>query len=167
MRTHLLALVLIVLAFPAAAPAQRTLYLVRHAEKEDQGNDPPLTALGELRAETLSRLLKNARIEAIYTSKAKRTKETAEPLAVALGLTPVEIKDGDPDQTLQAIRTDHKDGIILVVGHSDSIPNLIRKLAPGADACICESEFDKLFVVVPAASGPAGWAMLRYRVDGP
>ncbi len=112
-------------------------------------------------------MLGQARVDAIYVSGARRTQQTAKPLATALGITPVVIGDGDPQKTFDAIRKDHADDVVLVVGHSDSVPDMIKLWAPGADAKIQDPEFDKLFVVVPRPSGPAGWTMFRYRIDSP
>jgi broad specificity phosphatase PhoE len=143
------------------------VYLVRHAEKAGDAGHSPLTDDGVKRATTLARMLSKARVEAIYVSDALRTSETAKPLANALAISPVVIADGDPQKTFDAIRQDHPDGVVLVVGHSDSVPDLVRRWAPGADANIKEAEFDKVFVVVPAPTGPAGWAMFRYQIQAP
>jgi broad specificity phosphatase PhoE len=162
-----IAVCLALIASPGLAQAQRAVYLVRHAEKASDTSDPSLTPDGAKRAKTLARMLKSARVDAIYVSDARRTQETAKPLATALCITPVVIADGDSKKTFDAIRKDHADGVVLVVGHSDTVPDLVKLWAPGADADIQDAEFDKLFVVVPRPSGPAGWAMFRYKIDPP
>ena len=55
--------------------------LVRHAERQQSGSDPGLNAAGKRRAVLLSTMLAGAGVTAIFTSSAKRTKETAAPLA--------------------------------------------------------------------------------------
>ena len=92
MRTILSAIVLLALAVPAAA--QQSIFVVRHAERADAApgasammdSDPDLSAAGKARAQSLASMLKDAKITAIYTTRYKRTKQTAEPLAAALGL---------------------------------------------------------------------------------
>src|SRR3954454_24752637 len=69
------------------AEAQKVIYIVRHAEKETTGTDPPLSLTGKKRADALAELLKNANIKAIYTCDALRTQQTAKPLATASGIT--------------------------------------------------------------------------------
>ena len=73
--------------FAAAAAAQSTIFIVRHAEKaESGGTDPDLSEPGKARAESLANILKDAGITAIYTTEFKRTQETAAPLAKILGI---------------------------------------------------------------------------------
>src|SRR5687768_18556181 len=63
-----------------------TVFVVRHAEKEDEPKqDPPLKKEGVTRSQELARLLAGANIKAIYTSQFARTKLTAEPLVAKSG----------------------------------------------------------------------------------
>ena len=73
----------LLLAQPAAA--QRAVFVVRHAEKQSESNEPgvPLSEAGRARANKLAALLKSAGVTAIYSTDFVRTLETAEPLARA------------------------------------------------------------------------------------
>ena len=68
------------------------LLLIRHAlperiETEDGSPaDPPLSAIGRTQAERMARWLAAEKIGAIYASPMRRARETADPLAAALGL---------------------------------------------------------------------------------
>src|SRR5689334_13756553 len=73
----------------------RTYYVVRHAEKAvpspgttmQTPNDPPLSVAGQQRAQALKEVLKDKKINAIYSTNTIRTKSTAESLAQLKGLT--------------------------------------------------------------------------------
>lgn len=105
-----------------------TIYLVRHAEKMDDGTkDPPLTNEGRERADKLSTILKKHELDHIYSSDYKRTQQTAVPTSRMAKLA---IKSYDPraleDFAKQLLTM--KGEIILVVGHSNSTPSLANLL---------------------------------------
>src|SRR5438105_3635012 len=120
-------LALIFACWPVRAEAQKAVYLVRHAEKAGDALTSPLTEKGGRRAQALARLLKDAGIKAIYTSDFRRTQLTAKPLADQLRITPKAILNGDADTTFNEVRRDHLADIVLVVGHSNTIPALVKK----------------------------------------
>ncbi len=151
-----------------------TVFLVRHAEKADgPGQDPPLTEAGKQRAEALARLLQNAGVKGIYTSQFQRTRLTAEPLAKRLGVTavavPLSVKPSNPREVSEeSIREltkkveAHAGGAVLIVGHSNSVPDVIRMLGGDSVPKIDESKFDDLFVVTVYAGGRAKVVQLKY-----
>ena len=145
-------------------PAQR-VFLVRHAERfNDSREDPPLTAEGKQRAKALADTLRDAGLTAIITSQWKRAKDTAQPLADLLKITPEVIPTADPPHeyfqaTANALRR-LKDDTVLVVGHI-TIPNIIAELGGPQLSTICESVFSDLFLLVPAL-GWDGLTRLRY-----
>ena len=151
-----------------------TVFLVRHAEKADvPGQNPPLSEAGRQRAEALGRLLQSAGVRGIYTSQFLRTRQTAEPLAKRLGLMPISVslsvKSSNPrevsDESLRELTRRvgaHAGEAVLIVGHSNSIPEVIRMLGGDAVTKIDESRFDDLFVVTIYARGRAKVAHLRY-----
>lgn len=135
-----IALMALLLATP---PEAVTLYLVRHAEKEN-GNDPGLTAAGARRAADLALLLRDAAIAHVFSSDYRRTRETATPLAVTLGL---EVAIYDPhDLAALAERLKCLEGNALVVGHSDTSPDLVRLLG-GAAEPLPEWQYDRVYQV--------------------
>jgi 2,3-bisphosphoglycerate-dependent phosphoglycerate mutase len=134
--------------FAASAAAQSTIFIVRHAEKaEGGGNDPDLSQAGRTRAESLAGILKEVGITAIYATEFKRTQETAAPLAKAIGIEVVRIA-GKSTGELVAKLHDLQSGNALVVGHSNTIPELTRALGVEALVSIAENDYDNLFVVV-------------------
>ena len=172
----LLALLLLAqLAFAQqASQPVTTVFLIRHAERADEPRqDPPLTEKGVARSEALARLLSNAGVKAIYTSQFARTKLTAEPLAKQLGVTPTAlslkisptnpraIADESTKETVDKILS-HAGGSVLVVGHSNSIPDVIKMLGGDVVPTIDEKKFDDLFVVTVYANGKAKVTHLKY-----
>jgi phosphohistidine phosphatase SixA len=149
---------------PQDSPAQR-VFLVRHAERYyDSREDPPLTAEGKERAKALAETLRDAGVTAIITSQWIRAKDTAQPLANLLKITPQVIPTADPPQeyfeaTANASRRD-KFGTVLIVGHI-TIPNIIAALGGPQLPTICESVYSDLFLLVPAL-GWEGLTRLHY-----
>ncbi|HEY0728141.1 MAG TPA: phosphoglycerate mutase family protein [Pyrinomonadaceae bacterium] len=154
-----------------------TVFLIRHAERADEPRqDPPLTEKGVARAEALARLLSNAGVKAIYTSQFARTKLTAEPLAKQLGVTPTAlslkispsnpraIADESTKETVDKILS-HAGGSVLVVGHSNSIPDVIKMLGGDVVPTIDEKKFDDFFVVTVYANGKAQVTHLKYGAE--
>lgn len=54
------------------------IYLIRHAEKERLKFDPPLTKLGRQQAQKTAEYFKDLKINKIYSSTLKRTRQTSE-----------------------------------------------------------------------------------------
>ena len=151
-----------------------TVFLVRHAEKGDAPREnPPLNEAGKLRSKALARLLKEAGIKAIYTSQFLRTMQTAEPLAEQLGIkatavalspsqsNPREISEQSVREIVNKIQ-EHAGGSVLVVGHSNSVPAVIKMLGGDAVPTIDEQKFDDLFIVTVYGKDKAKVVRLKY-----
>ena len=159
---------------PAGGDKVTTVFLVRHAEKADvPGQDPPLSEAGKLRAEALARLLQSAGVKGIYTSQFQRARLTAEPLAKRLGVTaspvPLSVKPSSPrevsDESIRELTKKveaHAGEALLIIGHSNSVPDVIRALGGDVVPKIDESKFDDLFVVTVYAGGRAKVLQLKY-----
>lgn len=134
---------------PEPTPAKGLILLVRHAERpplEAPGDDPGLTDAGKARAERLATAVARYGVRAIYVTRFRRTRETAEPTATRLGLTP--IVESDTNELVTALRKRNAE-TVLVVGHSDTLPDVIKAFG-GPAVTIDDDEFDDLFVLVPA-----------------
>ncbi|NQY04969.1 MAG: histidine phosphatase family protein [Flavobacteriaceae bacterium] len=112
----------------AVIQEKTTYYFVRHAEKvvSKTNRDPELQPKGELRAHKWARVLKNIKLDAVYSTNYKRTMATAQPTAESKGLSitiyhPTEI---DYEQ----FKKDTKGKSVLVVGHSNTIPGFVNKM---------------------------------------
>jgi phosphohistidine phosphatase SixA len=135
---------LLLSAVVATATAQPTVFIVRHAERADSSTDSDLSQAGRARAEALAKMLKDKNITAIYATEFKRTQQTAAPLAQALGIkvTVRPAKATDFALTLRTLKSN-----TLVVGHSDTIPNLIRELGISEPINIGQNDYDNLFEI--------------------
>jgi hypothetical protein len=51
---------------------------------------------------------------------------------------------------------------VLVVGHSNTVPDLLKRLGVKTAVSIGDAEYDNLFVVVRAATGEPTLIRLRY-----
>ena len=142
------------------APNGHVVYLVRHAERADDSPDSALSEKGRLRADTLARLLGEASISQIYSTDTRRTRATAQPLAEALQLPITEYPASELASLAATLMTlDHN---ALVVGHSNTTPQLARLLGIRAVQEISELEYDRLYIVVLAAGKPVADSVLRY-----
>lgn len=153
-------------ASPVSADAPiTTVILVRHAEKlaDTMPEDVALSETGVARATELARVLRGTPIDAIYTTQWLRTRQTAAPVAKALGLQPRVVASGQTyaAELAKKIRAEHAGQTVLVVGHSNSTPNLLRELGIATPPSIPESQYDDLFICTLAA-GSAKVVALRY-----
>jgi len=154
-----------------------TVFLVRHAEREDEPRrDPPLRKEGVARSQELAKLLGAAGIKTIITSQFARTRQTAEPLATKLNLTvtPISLRSNptNPRQIAEESTTEVVNRIlerpgegVLVIGHSNSIPDVIRMLGGDNVPTIDERTYNDLFIVTVYGKGKAKVVHLKYGVE--
>lgn len=155
----------------------KTIFLIRHAEREvEPQQDPPLNQKGVARSQELARLLGGAGIKAIYTSQFARTKQTVEPLANKLGVTvaPISLKT-NPNNPRQIAEDSTKEVVnkilegpgenVLVVGHSNSIPDVIKMLGSDVVPTIDDRKHDDLFIVTVYAKGKAKLTQIKYGAE--
>jgi len=179
-KTLILVTLLILLAvFCQTAIAQEefkpiTVFLVRHAEKEvEPKQDPPLTKEGVERSQLLARMLGGAGIKTIYTSQFVRTKQTAEPLVTKSGATvtsltlkpnPENLRLIAPESTTELVNKilERPGQNLLVIGHSNWLPDVIKMLGGDTVPTIDEQRFDDLFIVTIYAKGKARVLQLKY-----
>ena len=143
---------------PPSAQAVPAVVLIRHADvPAGAGSDPVLSANGVARAQELRHVLGNTGVSAIFTTRFRRTQQTAEPLAADLGIAPTVIDD--VDALVAAIKALPAGSIALVVGHTNTIPDVITGLGGPPIGAIGATEFDNLF-----AQAGGSLVHLRYGV---
>ncbi|HJR61652.1 MAG TPA: phosphoglycerate mutase family protein [Vicinamibacterales bacterium] len=146
----------LMLAVPAAA--QQAIFVVRHAERADSSTgaapmmatDPDLSEAGRGRAQSLAAALKDARITAIYTTEYKRTRQTAEPLAKALGIEITVVPARDLAGLIEKVKA--STGNVLVVGHSNTVGDVLAKLGAAEPVKLGDNDYDSLFVLTTGAT---------------
>ncbi|HEX2778435.1 MAG TPA: histidine phosphatase family protein [Gemmatimonadaceae bacterium] len=151
----------------ASSGAETTVILVRHAEKIDASADAALSDAGTRRARALADSLARMRIGGIITTQFQRTQLTAQPLAERLGLTPVIVNAGAgaPDHVaavVATIRNQFAGRAVLVVGHSNTVPAIIRALGVSEPVTIPDEAYDDFFVVRARPDGTATLVRSRY-----
>ena len=123
-----------------------TLYLVRHAEKQvDGGKDPALTDEGKHRSEHLAAWFLDKDINEAWSSDYKRTRDTAGPLLSALDLNLTLYDPRNLPELVEKLQARRNNAV--VVGHSNTTPELTRLLCECVIPDMDESEYDRLIVV--------------------
>lgn len=139
-----------------------TIVVVRHAEKANDGSkDPALTELGAQRALRLKAMI-SSKVTAVYSTNYVRTTKTVEPIAKAHGL-PVGIYDPRDGEAINKIIASNVGGIIVIVGHSNTVPGIINKLIGEEKyAQLSDSEYDKIFIITVDSGGTGKELVLIY-----
>jgi phosphohistidine phosphatase SixA len=157
----------VICSFAATASAQGTVFLVRHAERADASAgasptmeaDPSLSDVGHARAASLASVLRDAAITAIFVTEFKRTQETAAPLAKALGIPTTMVSSKDTDALIARLK--RTTGNALVVGHSNTVPEIAKALGVTTPIVIGNDDYDNLLLVSPGQ--PPRFVHLHYR----
>jgi phosphohistidine phosphatase SixA len=172
----------LLLCCTASAAAQQTIFVVRHAERADGGQagpgprsaqreggaaamvtpqtDPPLSAAGHERAARLAAMLRSADIKQVWTTEFLRTKQTAAPTAEALKLQIGPVAARDVDGLI--LRVTAAKANVLVVGHSNTVPDILKRLGVKDTITIADPEYDNLFIVVRPLAGDPTLIRMRY-----
>ena len=124
------------------------IFIVRHADRDGANDD--LTALGLARANELKRVLGLSNIDSIFSTNTIRTKKTAQPLATHRH-RPI-LLYSDETTVINRIKKFSSGKRVLVVGHSDTVDDLIQKCGCTPPASITPSmpttQYDNLFLVL-------------------
>ena len=156
-RRYSLGLALLALVILPLSAAQQAIILVRHAEKiadDMNGRDVPLSKAGLDRARLLAEMLRDSGITAIYASDAVRTRSTALPLAKELRLSIKSLDQHDPQGAVRRLRTENANDVVLIVGHSDTLPGLLDALGYRREVRIHSNDYSNLLVVIPRVGKP-------------
>lgn len=146
---------------PGVVATPTLVLLVRHAEKAAPTGDVPLSPAGVERAEALAAALADAGVSAIIVTPTIRTRATARPLAAARGLTLEEVAlggtpvDAHAAAVAAAVRR-HAGGVVLVVGHSNTVPAIVAALGGPRLPELCDAEYSNLFALVVDAGTIGG-----------
>jgi 2,3-bisphosphoglycerate-dependent phosphoglycerate mutase len=148
--------------------ATTTVIFVRHAEKAAiPADNPGLSEAGKQRAAELARQLVDADviagIDAVYSTSYRRTEETVQPVATALNLPITPYDASNTETIMDEIVREHKGKIVLVVGHSNTVPALIGNMGASKNVPeISENEYDNIYIVSVPWFGKTKTIRLRY-----
>jgi phosphohistidine phosphatase SixA len=149
-----------------AAGEITSAFVVRHAEKQNcpppQDQQCQLTTDGESRAQTLANILSNSGVSAVLSTNTVRTLETANNTAQQAGLNVQTY--GTSAEAVQLVKGNHKGQTVLVVGHSNTVPQIIQGL--GVDNIpVVGNQFNNMFLVTIAPTGEASLTHLKYEIQ--
>lgn len=147
-----------VVVFAVSCSSNR-YFVVRHAEKAIVTKDslgftpanPPLSEAGKVRAFVLREELKNKHIINIFSTNFFRTISTAQPLAEQLGNLSIQMYSPSKDSLNTFIEKvlSVKRGNTLIVGHSNTVDDIVNKLAgeTKVPADLKDSDYDNLYII--------------------
>lgn len=148
-RALILAAVAASLFHATPASAAEVIYVIRHLQKAAVGDDPALTPEGAAGAGSLANILAERGIRAVFATPTRRAIQTATPLAVRLGLP---VKRYDPANTTALIEEARGiPGNILVVGHSNTVPDLVELFGGDRPSALTEQDYGTIYIVYPAS----------------
>lgn len=131
-----------------ASDEVKTILLVRHAEKTNQSQDPPLSVAGRQRAIRLAKMLKAYPISAIYSTDFERTKSTADPISAIHGVETQIYGTSDLTQLRSKLFELEPGQMAVVVGHSNTTPVVVKLLDDKSSFnLIDESDYENIFIV--------------------
>jgi broad specificity phosphatase PhoE len=144
---HFALILSISLLLVTAANAAPVVFIVRHAEKASTGDkDPDLSIQGQKRADALAHILKDSKITSVFVTEFKRTQETAAPTATSAHVSPTVIPANDIGILVEKLRA--LNGNALVVGHGNTIPDLLKALGITTPVSIPEDDYTEIFAVL-------------------
>ncbi len=134
--------------------ADTMILSVRHAEKaSDDARDPSLSEQGSARAKALAEALKDSNLKAVYSTQYKRTRLTGTPAAIEHGLEVQAIEvNKQNDKTyvadlIKKIQKEHKGQTVLIVGHSNTVPEIVKYLTDKDIVPIGDDEFSRIYII--------------------
>ncbi len=135
-------------ATPVPAKPQQ-VYVMRHLQKA-AGDDPALTQEGANLAELLAGQLGDAGIKAVFATSTRRATQTGEPLARSLGIGVTPYDPRDVPRLVAAVRA--VPGNVLVVGHSNTVPELVAAFGGAKPAPLTEQDYGAIYQITAGSS---------------
>lgn len=127
-----------------SATGEKTVFIIRHLQK-GAGPDPSLTPEGAANAQRLAAMLADKHITAIFATPTRRAVQTADPLAKELGIP---VTPYDPSDTGALAReVAATSGSVLIVGHSNTVPDLVQLFGGARPAALSELDYGTVFAV--------------------
>ena len=123
-----------------------TLFLIRHAEKQNDSKNTDLSQEGFERAQCWKKYFEDTKIDAFYSSGFQRARHTCQPMAFERDKSVTIYKNHL--MNLKKLIAENQGKTILLVGHSNRIPTFINKLL-GEEKYpeIKEPEFGNLYII--------------------
>jgi len=138
---------LLILSACTALNSPKTIYIVRHAEKQLEGKDPELAFVGEVRAKKLAQILEKENIKHVFSTDFLRTKSTAQPTATAANVTITTYDPSKQEEFVEQLR--QLEGNILVIGHSNTVSPLANTFITEGEKFedLTDLDYDYIYIV--------------------
>jgi 2,3-bisphosphoglycerate-dependent phosphoglycerate mutase len=162
-------ILLMYISFLLLSCSQQTFYIVRHAEKAGDSNDPQLSQQGIDRAVDLEKYLASKKLDTVFTSTFKRTMLTGLSVSLPRAIPQISIDQQNPQalnnfvQRMKSIKTDKG---ILIVGHTNTVPIIVQGLCGQTIAPIAENDYDNIYII-DIKNGNAVLQLLTYGKPSP
>lgn len=144
----------------------RLIVLVRHAEKTNlQIDDPQLSPQGEMRAVALITALNRTPLSQLIATQYQRTQQTLAPMSKIrhLPVTIVPAQKPIEEHIQQIVEQVYAvKGNSLIVGHSNTIPLIIKALGGPEISAINENDYSQLFLLSIGDGQSASLIATRY-----
>lgn len=129
----------------AGQSEEAPIYVTRHYDTPAGETDPDLTPQGKARASQLAAWFYGRTLKAIFVSDFKRTRQTAAPLAATLDLT---VETYDPKDIPGIVaRAKAAGGPVLIVGHSNTVPDIVQQLGGDRPGDLKHEDFGDLWTI--------------------
>ena len=146
-----------------------TVVVLRHAENvSSPGGGLALSDAGQARAARLAQMFGGSEdagaVRLVISSDIRRARETAAPLAARLGLEVQVLPVADIDAVVRTVKREGHGLTSVVVGHSDTVPQIVAALSGRrhAPVSVDEGDYGSIFVVTVSSLGPARVLQFRY-----
>lgn len=133
-----------------AAHESPAIYVMRHLNTPEGERDPDLLPAGKENAERLVHWMHGKPLTAIYVTDYKRTRQTAAPLAAERGITVKVYNPADTAALIALVRSEH--GPVLIVGHSNTVPDIVEQLGGTRPAPLTHPDFGDVWTVAGGKS---------------
>ena len=144
-RLLVITMLLVLAACTRPVASSPDIYVMRHLNTPKGATDPDLTEDGQRVAVILAGWFKRDRPGVIYTSKPKRSQQTAAPLARRLGITPIIYDPTDTPALIASVTKETR--TVLIVGHSNTVPDIIERLGGQRPAPLVHEDFGDIWKI--------------------
>jgi broad specificity phosphatase PhoE len=123
---------------------------MRHLQKADTSKDPALSQEGAVNAARVAELLDERGIKAVFATDTTRALQTGAPLAARIGVPVTKYDPRDVPGLVTAVRA--VTGNVLIVGHSNTVPDLVAAFGGAKPAPLTEQDYGTIYQVTPGSA---------------
>jgi broad specificity phosphatase PhoE len=149
MKNYLIAILIFLFLGFACTPKQeaKTIYIVRHAEKMLDSDNPRLNVAGTVRSKKLGQILSDKQIIHAFSTNTIRTIATLQPISNISGIAIENYDSQNHDDLVKELRM--RKGNAVVVGHSNTVHHLVNYFVGDGEKFpeLSDLEYDFIFEI--------------------